>query len=188
MLRLLVVSCSSGCILPYAIPPLKGEVGATTLRDDPAFHVAGGTSVASGMIDRAAPVDVGVGGFLESSEAGVLTHGAYADAAIFIDKSHHARTAIGARGELRYTPDGRGLGAKLRIDHEVFAPTKRGYSGSDRCGFIAGAAHGMGAVGFYAEAGHVWQPNDEHAWVAGAGLTVRIPATLGFIVGIPWCK
>ena len=184
-----VALASSGCILPYAIPPLRGEIGGTTLSQrDPALHVAGGTHLASGTRRRNQPFDVGAGGFFDWSEHGDSTKGAYVDTAVFVERSPRTRTSVGVRGELRWNPAGRGAGAKLRVDHEMFGATSKDYSGSDRCGFVAGTAYGTGALGVFAEAGHVWMPNDESAWTATAGVTMRIPSTVGLLVGIPGCK
>ena len=56
----------------------------------------------------------------------------------------------------------------------------------DRCGVAVGSHHGNAGVGVYVEAGPVWQP-DGRAWLATAGLTLRMPAVMGVWVGIPGC-
>jgi hypothetical protein len=179
MVRYAVLVLLAGCF-PYAIPPLKGELGASTHSRRPtAVRVAGGAHLASATLRRDQPFDVGVGGFYESAEGGFTTKGGYADAAWF----------IGLRGELRYDEMGRaGAGAKLRIDHEIFGPTTADYSASDTCSAIFGSAYGSGAAGIYVEAGQAWLPGNETAFVATAGVTLRMPMTAGVLIGIPGCK
>src|SRR5688572_13010880 len=81
----------AGCF-PYAIPPLKGELGASThTRRPTAIRVAGGAHLASATLRRDQPFDVGAGLFYESAEGGFETKGGYADAAWFIDRGR--RTA-----------------------------------------------------------------------------------------------
>lgn len=186
---------ASACVIPYALPPLKAEAGATSITGEkPMFHAGGGAHLASGTLNRAQAFDVGVGGFVETSEDGLHTTAAYADAAVFIERGHTARTSVGARGELRYTPedlDGnrrRGLGAKLRIEREFFGPTHAGYSGADKCAAVGGGAHGMAGIGVFAEAGTVSMPDQKAAFTATAGITLRVPSTIGIIVAIPGCK
>lgn len=195
MLRLLSISLlASGCVIPYAVPPLKVEAGgATTSGQKPTFHAGGGAHLASGILDKQQSFDVGIGGFVENSEAGNQTVAGYAETSVFIEKGANARTSIGARGELRWTPENldgvrqRGLGAKLRIEREFFGTTSKGYSGADKCVALGGAAHGIGGIGVFAEAGSVMMPDHKPAFTATAGLTLRVPSTIGIIVGIPGC-
>ncbi len=196
--RLLAISlglAASGCVIPYALPPLKAEAGGATITGEkPLFHAGAGTHLASGVLNRAQTFDVGAGGFVETTEDGLHTRAAYADASVFIDKSHSARTSVGIRGELRWSPARtdapleRGFGAKLRIEREYFRSTHAGYSGSDSCAAIGGAAHGTGGIGVFAEAGSVMMPDQQAAFTATAGLTIRVPSTIGIFVGVPGCK
>jgi hypothetical protein len=188
MLRLAALALVGGCF-PYAIPPLKGEVGVTTQTNrTPAGRVAGGTHLASGTLRRDQPFDVGVGGYYEWTELGSRSKGGYGDVALFIDRGARTRTSLGLRGELRYDEMNRaGAGAKLRIDHEIFGATTASYSGSERCSAIIGSAYGTGAVGFYVEAGSAFHADNDRAFVATAGITVRTPMTAGLLVGIPGC-
>ncbi|HEU0031517.1 MAG TPA: hypothetical protein VFQ53_12850 [Kofleriaceae bacterium] len=191
VLAVVAVSALGGCIMPYAIPPTRGEIGAATTTGDhaPAAHVAGGAHFASGTTGSQPTFDLGIGGFFDWNEQGTAARGVYTDAAVFVERHDSTRTSIGLRTELHLPVEmsGPGFGAKLRIDHEMFGSTSKGYSGSDRCGFIAGAAHGTAAVGFYAEAGPVRLPTTETAWTASAGLTLRLPSTMGIVFGIPGC-
>jgi len=183
----------AGCVVPYALPPLKAELGGSTVRGDrPTFHVGGGAHLASGVLDKDQKFDLGVGGFGDWNGDGLATTAGYVDAAAFVERSEKTRTSIGARGEVRWTATGagvgRGFGGMLRVEHEMFAVTHSGYSGTDRCSAIGGAAHGTGGVGMFAEAGRVTMPGvDRGAWTATAGVTLRIPSTIGILVGIPGC-
>lgn len=182
------LSLAAGCVMPYALPPLRGELGgATRSGDGAAFHVGGGAHLASGTTKPDQRFDVGVGGFYDAREHG-STKGAYGEVSYFLERHSITRTSIGLRGELRWDPEGRGTGAKLRVEHELFGSTDKGYSGSDRCGVIAGGALGTGAIGVFAEAGPVVMPGDRTAWMAAAGVTFRTPGTVGVAVGIPGCK
>jgi hypothetical protein len=188
MLRFAVLALLAGCF-PYGIPPLKGELGATTQTNrTTAGRVAGGTHLASGTLRRDQPFDIGAGAFYEWDEIGTRAKGGYGDVALFIDRGARTRTSLGLRGELRYDEMSRaGAGAKLRIDHEIFGGTTSSYSGSDHCSAIFGSAYGTGAIGFYVEAGSAWMPDTDRSFVATAGITVRTPATAGILVGIPGC-
>lgn len=197
MLRLATISvalATSACVIPYALPPLKAEAGGVTVAGaKPMFHAGGGAHLASGVLDKQQRYDVGIGGFVENSEDGVETVAAYAETSMFIDKGERARTSVGVRGELRWSPENldgirrRGVGAKLRVEREFFGTTSKGYSGADKCVALGGAAHGTGAIGVFAEAGSVMMPGHEPAFTATAGLTLRVPSTIGIIVGIPGC-
>ncbi len=195
MLRLATISLTlSACFIPYAIPPLKAEVGAAAVAGKPLFHAGGGAHLASGVRDRDQAFDIGVGGFVESNDLGVQTTAGYADAAVFLDRSGGARTSIGLRGELRYTspepmaPRARLFGAKLRVERELFKGAHTNYGFKDRCGAIGGAVHGTGGIGVFAEAGSVMLPDQRSAFTATAGLTLRVPSTAGVAVVIPGCR
>ena len=76
---------------------------------------------------------------------------------------------------------------KLRIDHELFGSLDRPYSASSTCSFSSGHIRGTAAVGVYAEAGGVWLPADGRALTGTVGVTVRLPASVGLVFGIPGC-
>ncbi|MDQ3366971.1 MAG: hypothetical protein M3680_16230 [Myxococcota bacterium] len=191
---LAIAILTTGCVVPFAIPPMRGELGSSTRvghageAGSSSLHAAAGTHIASGTQRRDQPYDIGVGWTFEQTRL-TTSHGIYADAAAFIDRTRRTRTSIGGRGELRTMTLGYAAAAKLRIDTEVYTPTKQSFSGSDHCGAIAGAYHGISAVGLFAEAGRVWSTEpDGDAWVATAGVSMRIPSALGIYLGIPGCK
>lgn len=175
--------------MPYGIPPLRGEAGGATFvgQHTPALHLAGGSAIASGRTSHDQAFDVGAGGFVDVTAAGANVRGIYVDTSLFIDHGEVSRTSVGVRGELRFANGEGGAGAKLRIDHELFRTITGSFSGDDRCGFTTGNYYGAAAIGFYSEAGRVWQPDGVAAWTATAGLSFRLPAVLGVSIGIPGC-
>jgi hypothetical protein len=183
-----MIPCT-GCVIPFVIPPVRAEVGAATQvrREEPAsLQVAVGTHLASGTLRKDQPFDVGAG-YLFAHNADASSHGIYADGALFVERSRRTRTAVGGRGELLWTPMGKALGAKLRVDHELFGTGSRDFHGDGRCGVTSGTHIGTVAVGVFAEAGPQWLPAGELAWTAAAGVTLRLPTSVGVFVGIPGC-
>lgn len=188
----------SGCIIPFATPPLKGEVGGGTRvgredeRNSSAFHAAVGTHLASGTRSAQQRFDVGAGWTMEKT-ADSISNGLYVDAALFVDRGTFSRTSLGARGEMRWVGDGHAAAAKLRIDTELFQGLVEDFKGNDKCGTSSGTYVGTSAIGLFVEAGRVWAPTDPmtnaggNAWVATAGLTLRLPSSVGVWVGIPGC-
>jgi hypothetical protein len=189
----------TGCIIPFATPPVKGEIGGGTRvgredeRNAKALHAAAGTHLASGTTSEAQPFDVGAGWTMEKT-ADTISHGIYLDAAVFIDRTRRTRTSIGARGEVRWLDEGKAAAAKLRIDTELFGSGSRDFESDGHCGSTMGTHYGTTAIGLFVEAGHVWAPAGDpmsttggNAWVATAGLTVRLPSAVGVWVGVPGC-
>jgi len=189
MSLVVLISCA-GCVIPFVIPPVRGEVGATTpvLREDPAsLQVAVGTHLASGTLRADQPFDVGAG-YLLAHNGDASSQGVYIDGARFVERSRRVRTSLGGRGELLWTPMGKALGARLRIDHELFGTGAQDFHGSDRCSVSTGTHIGTAAMGVFAEAGPQWLPGGGGvAWTAAAGVTLRLPTTIGVVVGIPGC-
>jgi hypothetical protein len=176
-------------VIPFVIPPLRGEVGASTqvLREQPAsLQAAVGTHLASGTLREDQPFDVGAG-YLLAYNADASSQGVYVDGAMFVERSRRVRTSLGGRGELLWTPMGKALGAKLRVDHELFGSGSQDFHGSDRCGVSTGTHIGTAGVGVFAEAGPQWLPGGELSWTAAAGVTLRLPTTVGVVIGIPGC-
>jgi hypothetical protein len=186
VLRFAVLALISGCIIPFAIPPLRAEVGTASRSDGPiAAHVAVGTHAASATLTGAQRFDVGLGYLVEPSTAGT-THGAYADGALFVERLARTRTSLGVRNELRWNAMGPGYATKLRIDTELFSAGTSTFESDDRCGTATGTRYGTAAIGLYAEAGRAWMPDTRAAWVATAGITARLPSSVGVWIGIPW--
>ncbi|HEY5938073.1 MAG TPA: hypothetical protein VIU61_25660 [Kofleriaceae bacterium] len=182
------VVASAGCIIPWATPPIRGEVGATTRVAREArgadIQAAIGTHLASASTNERIPVDVGVGYLYDGSDGG--SHGGYLDGALFVDRFWHGRTALGMRGEVRSTPMGIGYAGKLRLDFELAGAVDQPFEADGNCGSSSGHHYGTSGVGVFVETGRAWLPGDD-AWIATAGLTVRLPGTAGVWVGIPGC-
>ncbi len=196
LLVLAVATSAAGCIVPFATPPLKGEIGASSRighedeRNSSSLHAAVGTHLASGTRSRSQSFDVG-GGWTFEKTADTMSNGAYLDGAWFLDRLGSRRTSLGGRGEVRRLDLGAtAWAAKLRIDTELFTSGVSDFKGEDRCGTMAGNYYGTTAIGLFVEAGKVWSPEmaGGDAWVATAGITLRIPSAVGVWIGIPWCK
>jgi len=186
---LLALLPGAGCVIPFVVPPIRGEVGAATqvLREEPAsLQAAVGTHLASGTWRDDQPFDVGAGYRLAHNDD-ATSHGVYVDGAVFVERSRRTRTSLGGRGELLWTPMGKALGAKLRVDHELFGTGSRDFRSDDRCGVTTGTHIGTVGVGVFAEVGPQWLPDRELAWTAAAGVTLRLPTSVGVFVGVPGC-
>ena len=152
--------CATGCIIPFATPPLRGEIGGGTRvgredeRNSSSLHAAVGSHIASGVTDPKVPIDIGAGWTFEKAKDSV-SNGIYLDTAYFIDRHGSSRTSVGARGEVRWLEEGKAAAAKLRIDTEWFSAGVSDFEGDSKCGTTAGKHIGTSAFGFFVEAGRV---------------------------------
>lgn len=193
-LAFVLVLFASGCIIPFAIPPLKGEVGGASRighedeRNSSSLHGAVGSHLASGTQNPDQRFDVGAGWTFEKTKDDFAS-GVYFDTSVFIDRSRGSRTSVGGRGEFRWVDGGNAVAAKLRIDTELTWTGQSDFKGDDKCGTTSGTHFGTTAVGLFVEAGRLWGPemSGGDAWVATAGLTVRLPSAVGVWIGIPGC-
>jgi len=184
------------CVMPFATPPIKAEVGAASNRTGEApsaslIQVAVGSHLASGTHSRNQPYDLGIGWVFQhdfTTEGPSTTNGLYLDGAMFIDRRSSSRTSAGVRSELLWMPGGLAVAAKLRIDHELFRPVSSPFSSHDHCGSASGHQYGTAAIGLFTEAGAVRTPEGVTAFTATAGLTFRLPSAMGVWIGIPYCK
>lgn len=190
-----VAAGAAGCIIPFAVPPMRAEVGAASRTGDAPsreiLQVAVGSHLAGGLKRDDQTFDVGAGwlfqhDFREPDSASV--HGLYVEAERFIVRTRRTRTGLGLRGELQWMPDGVAPGAKVRIDHELFGLVDKPFSSNDKCGTASGVDYGTGGVGLFTEAGATRLPDGTTAWTATAGVALRIPAAVGVWIGIPYCK
>ncbi len=190
-----IVAGATGCIVPFAIPPLKADLGAATpvahvnaptepARSGVAMHVAVGVSAASGSPNTDLPFDVGAGALVETSGEGAMVKGGYAEGAMFVLRNGPKRLSVGGRVEVRDTALGLVMATKARIEAEVVVPGSGSFEGHDRTAIAAGVYHGSPGIGLYAEAGPAWTPEGA-AFVASAGVSVRIPSALGVYIGMP---
>jgi hypothetical protein len=194
-LCLAIAILAGGCIIPFATPPMRAEVGAASRTGATAspsmVHVAVGAHLASGTQSRKQKFDVGAGWVFQhdvGTDEPSTGNGVYLDGAAFLDPGGSGRTSVGGRTEVMWLPGGPAFALKLRIDSEVFKPTNSPFKSNDRCGSAAGQHIGTVAVGFFTEAGVVRLPEGDTAWTATAGVTFRLPSAVGVYIGIPWCK
>jgi hypothetical protein len=151
------------------------------------MHTVVGVSAASGTTTTDLPFDVGAGALFETSGEGATMTGGYAEGAVFVMRDGPKRVSVGVRAEVRHTALGMAVATKARLEAEVVSPGSGSFEGQDRCGVAGGVYQGSPGIGLYAEAGPSWTPEGA-AFVASAGVSVRIPSMLGVYIGIPWCK
>jgi len=194
LVGLAVVALASGCIMPFATPPLRGELGRSSRlghegdRGGAALHGAVGAHLASATTRGDQAFDVGVGWLVEHTPD-QTSHGAYLDGAVFVERGRRARTSAGVRGELRSLVEGTAVAAKLRLDTELYGGGHADFRSDDRCASAAGTFYGTTAIGLFVEAGREWSTGmTEAAWVASAGVSIRLPSTVGIAIGIPYCR
>jgi hypothetical protein len=121
-------------------------------------------------------------------------HGGYLDAAYTFSRGAGHRSWIGARGELlfRAAPDvdTRVAGVYARAAWELYKPGEGGFGGftSRGVGGGVGVSHGTAGLGLFLEAGARRGEGDESAFVATAGLSVRLPFLAGLFFDLcPKC-
>lgn len=121
-------------------------------------------------------------------------HGGYLDAAYTFSRGAGHRSWIGARGELlfRAAPDvdTRVAGVYARAAWELYKPGQGGFGGFTSRGFGGGVgvSHGTAGLGIFLEAGAQRGEGDQSAFVATAGLSVRLPFLAGLFFDLcPKC-
>lgn len=170
----------TGC-MPYAIPPVTANVGATRSTERgtrTGVHVDAGLSpmqLVRGQVHRA--WDATLSGSLDREHDN--TWGvAVAGGPILhpwgrLDVERSARVLPQIVG--RWTTRNRSIGVRLGVERVAFG------AGSSRGGGQAGAGWGELGIGLYAEAARV-RPHDEmdaDYWMATFGVIVRVPAMAG---------
>ncbi len=122
----------------------------------------------------------------------VDAHGGYLEVARTLARGSGHRTWLGVRGEVlvREGPDGRraSTGVYARAAWEMFSPSAGAGGFSSSCGGGAGVTYGSSALGVFIEGGTQRTVDDEAAFVATAGLTLRLPFVAGFAFDVcPSC-
>jgi hypothetical protein len=159
-------------------PPATSQPLATIERVSAGFHLADIVSPERVL------VDVGAGYvFNDVGWGDRKIHGLYADFSPVITRQPWWWMYFTLRGEAMF-PDGRasGMGYSFfsRLGFETFTFTDGAAgAGAGSGGFAAGAAYGTIAIGGFVEAGAQLLPGGQQAGVALAGLSVRLPATIG---------
>ena len=203
------MALSQGCVAAGALPPTRSEVSTIAAAGaegmQPGIRLATGAHIASGARSRTFSTDVGLGYVYERLEASTARnemmgprpagqtratpstsahHGPYVTVARRIAGRGSGRAWLGARGELLFTThedDWRpGLGATVRLDWEVFAPAEGIAADSDHRGFAVAGVYGAIATGVFAEAGYRRFPDGDKAFIAIAGVSLRLPLIAGF--------
>lgn len=211
---MVLVVTTGGCIAGI-VPPTRSEIGSTVITDSgqprSGVRVASGVHLASGTLNRDQDIDVGIGYVYERQSAPAETsvalsamppaeqgapvvdgHGLYIEVAHAIDRQRSRRGWLAARAELlrQASSDGaRDIGGVYgRASWELFGAGEGGGSASDACTIGAGFARGTYAVGLFLESGVRMVEDRGTAFVATAGLTMRLPMFGGFAVNLcPRC-
>lgn len=194
MLALLPTLSLGACVLPYAVPPMRVDLGAAHAfrADEPtAFHFAAGLHTASlgaATIPKSDVFDIGVGFVLDHDEGGTRAKGMYGDGEWFLARRTHARLAAGIRGEALFSGPNTGSGAYVRLSGELFAAGSGvgQFQTDDNCSGVFRWG-GVPATGLYVEAGAQHLPDGREAFVTTAGLSLRLPALAGVLLVLPGC-
>jgi hypothetical protein len=185
---------SSGCF-PVGTPPAKvNGGGAVRLGDDAGYRFSAGTHVASAVASRNFPLDVGVGyvqqGYI-SDDKHATVHGLYLDGGPRLGGGRNWRAFAGPRFEYYFLPSApnAGYATLLQYSVEAFVPVEAPVAttdGTDEDGnttssgsFFTGLAYGTLAIGLDLYGGYQSLPANAGLPMLGAGLYVRIPATVG---------
>jgi hypothetical protein len=205
---LALLQLGGGC-LPFALPPSRTDVGLSTVQGSAGgtsgLRVQSGVHLASGASGDDLGYDVGVGLIREVSpptangDAVLMSRepprgagprsGGYLEIARAIARSSSRRTWVGLRAEYLESQDrdvasDASVGVGARIGWELFAPVSASGGELAGCGGVAGVAHGTAAVGVFAESGARRLPDGTIAFVATAGLSLRVPTVAGFVVDL----
>ena len=185
-MRLVVVLVLVTACVPYAVPPITADLGAsrTTERGTrTGLHVNAGFSPMhfSQAQSRTRMWDATIGGSFDR-EANRDTWGASlaAGPVLYPWGREAKRTSVDRfLPQLvgRWTTDGTALGVRLALERAIFA---NGSGTGDGNGF---AGYGEGAFGFYVEA-DLRRGDDmshEREWAVTAGITLRSPAIAGVV-------
>jgi hypothetical protein len=185
------------CVIPFAGPPARLDFGAAhAFRDDEqtAFHFAIGLHTASlgpEVIPKSDLFDVGLGFTVDAEHGGTRAKGFYGSGEWFVLRRKFFRMGAGLRGEYLFTGPNWGSGAYARVSSEFFAAgTGNGAAdsqGGDGCGTALLAWRGVPATGVYVESGAQALPDGRQAFVATAGVSLRLPALAGLLIFFPGC-
>ena len=209
--------CAAG-VLPPSRTDVGTTVIAGSGQIESGLRFSTGAHLASGSIRRDAPLDIGAGYVFQrvarspvSSEARALAsagagpvedagdaddhadaQGAYVEFAHTIDRGSGHRSWMGARGEIlaRDAADGvhTSAGAYARLAWELFTPSRGAGVYAEGCGAGAGFAYGTAGLGLFVEAGTQFTEGERAAFVATAGLSLRLPLVGGFAFNLcPHC-
>jgi hypothetical protein len=183
------------CVIPFAGPPARLDFGAAhAFRDDEqtAFHFAIGLHSASlgpETIPRSDLFDVGLGFTVDADHDGTRGKGFYGSGEWFVVRRKYFRMGTGIRGEYLFTGPNWGSGAYARVSGEFFGSgTGSGDSHADGCTDMLLAWRGVPATGVYVESGAQHLPDGREAFVATAGVSLRLPALAGVLFMFPGCN
>ena len=177
---------------------MRADVGglASTVNGKfvPAAHATAGFSLAS-LLKEPRPYDVGAGYVLFYPGNVGTVHGGYVDAAWLRRFGTVGQVSIGPRFELLLQDrvDGihAGVGAAMRVAVEAITFTDKDFAsttGMTAFQVTVGKAHGNLAIGLSTEVGVRRLPGALFSVYGMLAVTFRLPASVGFILYIPFPK
>jgi len=186
----------AGCyILPFATPPMQTSIGGGVRVGAPREPTQGpGTFQFDiglrplGLVPTPAYkkrlADAGIG-YVVVTNGGPTLHGVYLDGAIFPYQGEIARLGVHLQPRLHFVGDTghAAFGMATRIDIEARGFADSDFSSSSSSGGGVGHAYGEGGIGFFMEGGYA-RFDERHTFTMTAGLSVRIPATVGIAWGV----
>lgn len=163
---------------PGQPPPAQDTAGAPILR------VSAGAHLASAFPNHALPIDVGFGYVYTDVAFGERKlHGIYGEFTPLATAGTWWRLFAGVRGEALFSDqEGKknGFSALGRVGIESFNPVNA--IGADDKTLVVGGARGVYGFGGFVEAGGHKLPGGEQAYLLLGGVTVRFPASAGFLM------
>jgi len=172
----------SACFIPLVSPPSRMDFGAAHdfgADDLTAFHYAIGLHTGS-LDPEAFPksdvFDLGAGFVIDADANGARSKGFYGGVDWFPVRRTSVRLGTGIRGEALTKGPNWGSGAFARLSGELFMS---GHGTGSGCSFMLW----RGAVGtaIFVEAGGQHLADGRDAFVATAGLSLRLPAMVGLL-------
>ncbi len=159
-------------------PPSADTAGATL------FRLSAGAHLASAFPHRVLPIDAGFGYVFTDVALGERkVHGMYGEFTPLAWAGEVTRLYVGVRGEVLF-PDRegqkKGFTALGRVAIEGVNPVR--VVGDDHKTLVLGGAYGVYGFGAFAEAGGHKLPGGEQAYLVLGGVSVRFPASAGFLM------
>ena len=186
MLRIAVLSCLAGCVIPFASPSARVEGGmAMQPGDTSRGMIRAGAHVVGNRLDSDATWDLGAGYVgTESNTMTPSSQGGYLEGAYLRRVGRSARIGIGPGVQL-VDQGGRFASIPyLRSSFELFSSVHADGSSSAPCGTAAATWRGQVGFGTFVD---VQRPVEGGVAVV-AGLSLRLPAFAGVALVIPGCN
>ncbi|MCX5742257.1 MAG: hypothetical protein NT062_07155 [Proteobacteria bacterium] len=191
--RLLLVTLTSGCLIPLASPSARIEGGmAMSTHQSARGTIRAGAHVVGNRTASDATWDLGAGYVGVAPGTDDVDHmpvagsnGGYLEGSYLRRVGTGARFGIGPGVQLNLRDHAVLPVGYLRASFELFTPVSASGTESDTCTTVTGTWHGQAGIGTYVD---VQRPFAERGVTVVAGLTLRLPAFAGVALVIPGCK